>query len=154
MLYFHIRRLVIDHDDTDDVLQNTFLKVWRYIDKFRAESSLKTWLYRIATNEALSFLQKKKQLAHTNLTDLHDDLRHSLHHSEHIEGDAIQLLLQEAILQLPERQKLVFNLRYFDEMKYQEMAAILDLSEGALKASYHHAAKKVEKYLQDHALNL
>jgi RNA polymerase sigma-70 factor (ECF subfamily) len=153
-LYFHIRRLVIEHEDADDVLQNTFIKAWRYIGNFRGEASLKTWLYRIATNEALSFLQKKKKQAFTDIGDLNDSLQHSLKNGSYIDGDKIQICLQEAILTLPDRQRLVFNMRYFDELKYSEIAKILELSEGALKASYHHAAKKVEKYLQEQALNL
>lgn len=151
-LYYHIRRMVIVHDDADDVLQNTFLKAWRYIDKFRAESSLKTWLYRIATNEALSFLNKKKKQHYSDVEDLNNDLRHSLQNSPYIAGDEIQMRLQNAILRLPERQRLVFNLRYFDEMKYDEMAKMLDLSVGALKASYHHAVKKIEKYIKEDPL--
>ncbi|MEL7533225.1 MAG: RNA polymerase sigma factor [Bacteroidota bacterium] len=147
-LYFHIRRIVIEHADADDVLQNTFLKAWRYIDKFRADSSLKTWLYRIATNEAISLLNKRKKQQYDAVEDLNNDLRHSLKQSPHIAGDEIQMKLQEAILRLPDRQRLVFNMRYFDELKYDEMAEMLELSVGALKASYHHAVKKIEKYIK------
>ncbi|MEO0473456.1 MAG: sigma-70 family RNA polymerase sigma factor [Bacteroidota bacterium] len=149
MLYFHIRRMVIVHEDADDVLQNTLVKAWRNIDRFRAESALKTWLYRIATNEALTFLNRKKKASYTGVEDLEDDLRHSLRAGRHIEGEEIQMRLQEAILRLPERQRLVFNMRYFDEMKYDEMAEVLTLSTGALKASYHHAVKKIEKFLKE-----
>lgn len=151
-LYFHIRRIVIAHADTDDVLQNTFLKAWRYIDKFRAESSLKTWLYRIATNEALSFLNKQKKQFHEAVEDINNDLRHSLNQSQYIAGDEIQIRLQAAILRLPDRQRLVFNMRYFDDLKYDEMAKMLEVSVGALKASYHHAVKKIEKYIKEDPL--
>lgn len=147
MLYFHIRRIVIEHDDADDVLQNSFLKAWRYIEKFRGDSSIKTWLYRIATNEALTFLQQKKKRAYQDVEDIQNDLRHSLSSGKYIDGDEIQLKLQHAILTLPERQRLVFNMRYFEELKYDEISEILEVSVGGLKASYHHAVKKVEQYL-------
>lgn len=147
MLYFHIRRMVIDHDDADDVLQNTLLKAWKNIDRFRGDSALKTWLYRIATNESLTFLSRKKKIARDDLEDLQNDLRHSLSQGKYMEGDEIQFKLQQAILTLPERQRLVFNMRYYDEMKYDEIAGILELSTGSLKASYHHAVKKIEKFL-------
>ncbi len=148
MLDFHIRRIVIDHEDTDDVLQNTLLKAWKNIDRFRAESAIKTWLYRIATNEALTFLSRKKKASFQGLSDIQNDLRHSLSQGRYIDGDEIQLKLQNAIIRLPERQKMVFNMRYYDEMKYDEIAAILEVSVGALKASYHHAVKKIEEFLK------
>ncbi|MEM6764920.1 MAG: sigma-70 family RNA polymerase sigma factor [Bacteroidota bacterium] len=147
MLYFHIRRMVGTHEDADDVLQNTFLKAWRAIDRFRADASLKTWLYRIATNEALSHIQKRAKRAFTDIEDLQNDLRHSLSGGPYMDGDTIQQKLQKAIENLPERQKLVFSLRYFEELKYDEIAEILDISVGSLKASFHHAVKKVEKSL-------
>lgn len=144
-LYWHIRRMVLCHDDADDVLQNTFIKVWKGIDGFRADSSLYTWLYRIATNESLSFLElkKKKGLAGYGegmLTDLCAD--------DYFDGDELQIKLQEAILSLPEKQRLVFNMRYYDDIKYQDMEKILGTSEGALKASYHHAVKKISEYIK------
>ncbi len=148
MLYFHIRRMVIDHEDADDVLQNTLLKAWKNIDRFRAESALKTWLYRIATNESLTFLNQKKRRAYQDVDDLEDDLRQSLSSGTYVDGDTIQHKLQQAILTLPERQRLVFNLRYYDELRYEEMADVLGVTVGALKASYHHAVKKVERYLE------
>lgn len=148
MLYFHSRRMVIDHEDADDVLQNTLLKAWKNIDRFRAESALKTWLYRIATNESLTFLNQKKRRSYQDVADLEDDLRHSLSSSSYVDGDAIQHKLQQAILTLPERQRMVFNLRYYDELGYEEMAEVLGVTVGALKASYHHAVKKVERYLE------
>lgn len=148
-LYWHIRKIVLNHDDTDDVLQNTFLKVWKNVDSFREESSLFTWLYRIATNESLTFLNKKKKHSITPLDDVSEYLKQNLEADEYFDGDGIQLKLQRAILTLPEKQRLVFNMRYFDEMPYQEMSEILDTSIGALKASYHHASKKVEEFLNN-----
>lgn len=147
MLYFHIRRIVIEHEDADDVLQNTLLKAWKNIDRFRAESALKTWLYRIATNESLTFLNQKKRRAYDGVENLEDDLRHSLSSGSYVDGDEIQYKLQQAILTLPDRQRLVFNMRYYDELKYEEMSEVLGVTVGALKASYHHAAKKIEHFL-------
>ncbi len=146
-LYWHIRKLLIDHDDTDDVLQDTFIKVWNGLKNFREDASLYTWLYRIATNEALSFLRKKKKRFLFPLIDVEHQLENKLEGDGYFNGDTIQKMLQKAILSLPERQRLVFNMRYFDEMKYDTMAEILKVSVGSLKASYHHAMKKVEKYL-------
>lgn len=147
MLYHHIRRLVIDHDDTDDVLQNTFVKAWRHIDGFRADAKLRTWLYRIATNEALSFLETKQKRQFVGVEDLQNDLRHSLESGPYIDGDEIQLRLQAAVLTLPDRQRTVFHLRYYDELPYEEISEILGVTAGALKASYHHAVKKIEAFL-------
>lgn len=148
-LYWHIRKIVLNHDDSDDVLQNTFLKVWKNIDNFREESSLFTWLYRIATNEALTYLNQAKRKTATSMYEVSEYLQQNLEADEYFDGDDIQMKLQKAILTLPEKQRLVFNMRYFDEMPYQEMSEILDTSVGALKASYHHAAKKVEDYLNN-----
>lgn len=148
-LYFHVRRIVIEHADADDVLQNAFIKAWKNIDKFRGDSSIKTWLYRIATNESLTFLNKKKKRNYQSMEDLQNDLRHSLRSGKYIDGEEIQLKLQEAILLLPEKQRLVFNMRYFDEMKYEDIANILDTTVGGLKANYHHAVKKIEKELRN-----
>lgn len=148
-LYWHIRKIVVNHDDADDVLQETFLKVWRNIDNFREESSLFTWLYRIATNESLTFLSKQKKKAETPIDDVVNYLSANLESDEYFEGDEIQIKLQKAIHTLPEKQKIVFNLRYFEEMPYQEMSEVLETSVGALKASYHHAVKKIEDYLND-----
>lgn len=147
MLYFHIRRIVIEHEDADDVLQNTLLKAWKNLDKFRAEAALKTWLYRIATNEALSFLKRKKKQSYQGVEDIQNDLRHSLEAGKYIDGEEIQLKLQAAVLQLPERQRLVFNMRYYNEMKYEEISQVLGVTTGGLKANYHHAVKKIENYL-------
>lgn len=147
-LYWHIRRLVISHEDSDDVLQNVFIKVWRNIETFREDASLFTWIYRIATNEALSHLQQKKRKGLLALDDTSRMLLNSLESDEYVSGSEIQKSLQKAILQLPEKQRIVFNMKYFEEMKYQDMAEILETSVGALKASYHHAVKKIEAYLK------
>lgn len=142
--------MVIDHDDADDVLQNTFIKIWKGLENFKEESQLFTWLYRIATNEALTFLRQKQKLNTTSLHPIEYQLSKSLESDEFFKGDAIQLKLQQAILTLPEKQRVVFNMRYYDEMPYEQMSDILETSVGALKASYHHAAKKIEEYLLNH----
>ena len=149
-LYWHIRKMVLVHDDANDVLQNTFMKAWAALDGFRGDSQLSTWLYRIATNESLSFLANK----HTrNLHSLPEDteelLFQNLRADTYFNGDEVQLKLQKAILTLPEKQRLVFNMKYFDDITYEEMEKILGTSVGALKASYHHAVKKIEKYFEE-----
>ena len=146
-LYWHIRKIVINHDDTDDILQNTFIKVWKNLEAFKAEAELYTWLYRIATNESLSFLKQKKRANFLSIHSIEYQLAKSLESDIYFQGDQIQLKLQKAILTLPEKQRIVFNLRYYDEMPYEQMSQILETSVGALKASYHIAAKKIEKYL-------
>jgi RNA polymerase sigma factor (sigma-70 family) len=146
-LYWHIRRLVILHEDADDALQNTFINVWKSIGNFRNESSLYTWLYTIATNEALTLINKRKRNASVSLDDLGNYFADSQEGSIWFDGDAAQMKLQNAILKLPEKQRIVFNLKYYDEMTYQEMSKVLNTSEGALKASYHHAVKKIENIL-------
>ena len=148
-LYWHIRRLVILHEDADDALQNTFINAWRKIGEFRRESSIYTWLYTIATNEALSLINKRNRNATQSFDDLAGIFESSHEGSTWFDGDEAQEKLQNAILQLPEKQRIVFNLRYFDEMPYEEMSRVLNTSEGALKASYHHAVKKIEDYLRD-----
>uniref|UniRef100_UPI003217E334 RNA polymerase sigma factor n=1 Tax=uncultured Draconibacterium sp. TaxID=1573823 RepID=UPI003217E334 len=148
-LYWHIRKIVMNHDDTDDILQNTFLKVWKSIDKFREESSLYTWLYRIATNESITFLNSKKKKNMMPMNEVNEYLLENLMSDPYFNGDEIQIRLQQAIIRLPEKQRIVFNMKYFDEMKYNDMAEVLETSVGALKASYHHAAKKVEEYLKN-----
>ena len=148
-LYWHIRKIVIGHDDADDVLQNTMIKVWRSIADFRSDSGLYTWIYRIATNEALTYLKQKKKRAFAPWVDVEDKLSESLESDVWFNGDEIQLKLQQAILKLPEKQRLVFNMKYFDEMKYEEMSEILETSVGALKASYHHAVKKIEAMMRE-----
>jgi len=146
-LYWHIRRLVILHEDADDALQNTFLNVWKGIGNFRNESSLYTWLYTIATNEALTIINKRKKNFAVSIDDLGSHFANSHEGSTWFDGDEAQTKLQNAIIQLPEKQRIVFNLKYYDEMPYEEMSRVLKTSEGALKASYHHAVKKIEKTL-------
>ena len=148
-LYCHIREIVLSHDDADDVLQNTFIKIWKNIDNFRQESSLYTWLYRIATNESLTFINSNKRKHFVAMNETSEFLMANLISDPFFEGDKIQLKLQEAILRLPEKQRLVFNMKYFEEMKYEAISEILETSVGALKASYHHATKKVEEYLKN-----
>lgn len=147
-LYWHIRKIVISHDDADDVLQNTFMKVWNNIDSFREEAGIYTWLYRIATNEAITHLNQLKKRSVLGMNDVSDYLIGALHSDPYFDGDEIQMQLQEAIASLPEKQRLVFNMKYFDDMKYQDMSDILETSVGALKASYHHAVKKIEDYFK------
>jgi RNA polymerase sigma-70 factor (ECF subfamily) len=141
--------MVIKHEDTDDALQNTFIKVWGNLDNFRSESGLYTWLYRIATNEALTLLKKKKRKYLLPLTDVENQLANTLEADEEFNGTDIQKKLQKALLTLPEKQRLVFHMKYFDDMKYEEISEILSTSVGALKASYHHAVKKIENYLSE-----
>lgn len=145
-LYQHIRRMVIEHDDADDLLQNTFIKVFKHLGEFRQDSQLFTWLYRIATNECLSFLREKRRRFFLPFADVEKELTGKLDRSMP-DANHIERKLQEAILKLPEKQRLVFNLRYYDEMPYEEMSQVLGTSVGALKASYHHAAKKIEHHL-------
>lgn len=146
-LYYHIRRIVVDHDDTNDLLQNTFIKVWNHLDGFREDSQLYTWLYRVATNECLGFLKQKRKRFFLPIGDVEGELSNKLVQNEVLNADKLELKLQQAILSLPEKQRIVFNLRYYDEMKYEEMSVVLGTSVGALKASYHHAAAKVEKFI-------
>jgi len=143
-LYWHIRKIVISHEDADDVLQNTLIKVWKSLPDFRSESGLYTWLYRIATNEALTLLKQNKRRILSPSGDQEMRLSDQLEADPFFDGDEASLKLQRAILKLPEKQRLVFNMKYFDEMKYEEISAILGTSVGALKASYHHAVKKLE----------
>lgn len=147
-LYWHIRKIVISHDDADDVLQNTFIKIFRNIDKFKGDSKLFTWMYRIATNESISFLNSKAKRNQVSNETLNENAIQNLVADVYFEGDEIQLKLQKAIAQLPRIQQLVFNMRYFDDIKYKDMSSILETSEGALKASYHIAVKKIKTYLQ------
>ncbi|MBT8322252.1 MAG: RNA polymerase sigma factor [Eudoraea sp.] len=148
-LYWHIRRIVMDHDDTDDVLQNTFIKVYRNIEGFKGESKLYSWLYRIATNEALSFLKTKARKLGQSSEAIQEAMANQLESDVYFEGDEIQLKLQQAIATLPEKQKLIFNMKYFDELKYEEISKILETSVGGLKASYHLAVKKIKSHLNE-----
>jgi len=147
-IYWHIRKMVIDHDDADDLTQETFIKVWRALENFKGDSQLFTWLYRIATNECLNFLAKKKRRFFLPINDITEELSNKLEHSDMISGDEIQLKLQKALLILPDKQRLVFNMKYYDDLKYEEISKITGTSVGALKASYHLATKKVEEYLK------
>ncbi|WP_422079646.1 RNA polymerase sigma factor [Ulvibacterium sp.] len=148
-LYWHIRRIVLNHDDADDVLQNTFIKVFKNIEGFKGDSKLYSWMYRIATNEALTFLKSKSKKLGLSDIELQDRMIGNLEADVYFEGDAIQLRLQKAIAALPEKQKLVFNMKYFEELKYEEISEILDTSVGGLKASYHLAVKKIEASLKE-----
>lgn len=146
-LYWQIRKMVLNHDDANDLLQNTFLKAWTNIDYFRGEAKLSTWLYKIAINECITFLNRQRALNNVSIDDTDTFMLERLKGDEYFDGDAAQMKLQEAILTLPEKQRAVFNLKYFDDMKYEEMSEIFGTSVGALKASYHHAVKKVEEFL-------
>lgn len=148
-LYWHIRNLTKNHDDTDDVLQNTFIKIFKNIDAFKGDSLLYTWMYRIATNEALTFLTQKAKRLHLSSEELQNQLVENIESDAYFEGDQIQLKLQKAIAILPQKQQQVFNMKYFQELKYREISEILGTSEGALKASYHIAVKKIEDYLKE-----
>ena len=149
-LYWHIRRMVVDHDDANDVLQNVFIRVWKGLENFREDSQLYTWLYRIATNESLTFIEQQKKRASVSLSDEESGLSNKVRADEHFDFQKLEWKLQIAIQQLPEKQRVVFNLRYYDEMPYEEMSKVLETSEGALKASYHHAVKKIEDYIKNH----
>lgn len=146
-LYWHIRRLVVSHEDADDVLQNMFIKVWKALDNFREDSQLYTWLYRIATNESLSFINREKKRKSVSISDEENPLSERLKSDEYFDANKLEWKLQLAIQALPEKQRIVFTLRYYEEMPYEKMSKVLDTSTGALKASYHHAAKKVEEYI-------
>lgn len=146
-LYWQIRKIVLSHDDANDVLQNTLIKVWSSIDNFRGDSKLSTWLYRIAVNESITFLNKQRSQNNVSMDDADSFLLSRLEGDEYFDGDEAQLQLQKAILTLPEKQRIVFNMRYFDDMKYEDMSEVLETSVGALKASYHHAVKKIEEFL-------
>jgi RNA polymerase sigma factor (sigma-70 family) len=147
-VYWHIRKMVIDHDDADDLTQETFIKVWKALDNFKGDSQLFTWIYRIATNECLNHLAKKKRRFFLPINDITEELSNKIDDSNMISGDEIQLKLQKALLTLPDKQRLVFNMKYYDEMKYEEISEITGTSVGALKASYHLAVKKVEEHLK------
>ena len=144
-LYWHIRKIVKSHDDADDVLQNTFIKVYRSIEKFNSESKIYSWMYRIATNESITFINKRAKEKNIDITEHHQNLASTLQEDALFSGTEIQLILQKAIASLPQKQQLVFNMKYFDEIKYSDMSEILETSVGALKASYFHAVKKIEK---------
>ena len=146
-LYWHIRKIVLNHDDADDVLQNTFIKVFKNLNGFKGESLLFSWMYRIATNESISFLNKKARSLQVSSEGLQQKMVEELEEDVYYNGDEIQMKLQKAIATLPQKQRLIFNMRYFDDLKYEEISEILETSVGGLKASYHHAKKKIETYL-------
>lgn len=151
-LYWHIRKIVISHDDADDVLQNTFIKIFKGIDNFKQESKLFSWMYRIATNESITYINKRAKEKNVDISDYNQHLTSNLNSDNLFDGDKIQIILQKAIKNLPTKQQLVFNMKYFDNLKYKQISEILDTSEGALKASYFHAVKKVEEYIKNNAL--
>ena len=146
-LYWHVRRMVVEHEDANDILQNMFVKVWKNLDNFREDSQLYTWLYRIATNECLTFLQQQKKRSALSLSDDGSQLINKIHADKYFDANKLEWKLQLAIQKLPEKQRAVFNLRYYNEMPYQQMSKVLETSEGALKASYHHAVKKIEHFI-------
>ncbi|HVY75489.1 MAG TPA: sigma-70 family RNA polymerase sigma factor [Puia sp.] len=146
-LYWHIRRMLVDHEDSNDVLQNVFIRVWNALANFREDAQLYTWLYRIATNESLSFLEQQKRKATVPLSDVESSLSNKIRADKDFDASKLEWKLQLAIQQLPEKQRLVFTLRYYDEMPYEEMSQVLETSAGALKASYHHAVKKIEDFM-------
>jgi RNA polymerase sigma-70 factor (ECF subfamily) len=148
-LYWHIRKIVINHDDTDDVLQNTFIKIFRNVSKFNEDSKLYSWMYRIATNEAITFINQRAKKNNSTSEEVQQAILGNLISDDYFDGNAAQLKLQKAIATLPQKQQLVFNMKYFDNIKYKDMSAILDTSVGALKASYHHAVKKIESYIKE-----
>ncbi len=149
-LYWHVRRMVVDHDDANDVLQNVFIKVWKGLENFREDSQLYTWLYRIATNESLTFLDQQKRKSSVSFDEVEAGLSNKIKADEGFDAQKLEWKLQLAIQQLPEKQRAVFTLRYYDEMPYEEMSRVLETSEGALKASYHHAVKKIEEFIKNH----
>ena len=147
-LYWHIRKLTCSHEDTNDILQSALVKIWEHLPQFREESKLYTWIYRIATNEALTFLKKKRIGAFLSLGNYDKSLENKLQSDHSFNGDKLQMALHKAIIHLPDKQRAVFNMRYFQELKYEEIAEIMDTSVGSLKASYHHAYKKIKEELQ------
>jgi RNA polymerase sigma factor (sigma-70 family) len=149
-LYWHIRRMVVEHEDANDVLQNMFIKVWKGLDNFREDSQLFTWLYRIATNECLTFIEQQKRRSSVSISNEESGLSNKLKADKDFDSNKIEWKLQLAMQQLPDKQRTVFNLRYYDEMPYEEMSRVLETSEGALKASYHHAVKKIEDFILNH----
>jgi len=148
-LYWHIRKMVLSHDDADDLLQNTFMKAWAALDSFRGESQINTWLYRIASNETLTFLAAQRMKNVTSSLEMEETLLANIRSDAYFSGDEAQEKLQQAILTLPEKQRMVFNMKYFDDLKYDEMEKVLGTSIGALKASYHYAVKKIETFLKE-----
>jgi len=151
-LYWHIRKMVVSHDDTDDILQNTFLKIWKALDSFKGNSSFYTWIYRIATNETFTFIKIRERQKAISMDDEESLITNNLKSDHNFDGNELQMKLQKYILLLPAKQRLVFNLKYFDEMKYEDIAKITENSIGALKASYHHAVKKIKAMFNDESI--
>ena len=149
-LYWHIRRMLVDHEDSNDTLQNVFIRVWNALASFREDAQLYTWLYRIATNECLTHIEQQKKRTSVSLNDLESGLSNKIRADSDFDANKLEWKLQLAIQQLPEKQRVVFMLRYYDEMPYEEMSRVLETSAGALKASYHHAAKKIEEFILNH----
>lgn len=149
-LYWQVRRMVESHDDANDILQNTFLKAWQSVEGFRGDAKLSTWLYKIALNEAITFLARERKRMNLSLDDQESHLVNLIESDEYVDGDALALKLRKAVATLPEKQRLVFNMKYYDEMKYEQISEILGTSVGALKASYHLAVKKIEQYINSH----
>ena len=147
-VYWLIRKMVIDHDDANDLTQDVFVKIWRSLNNFQGNAQLYTWIYKIATNECLSFLQRKKKRFFLPIGDISKELKYKLESSEFISGDEVQLKLQKALLTLPDKQRLVFNMKYYDDLKYEEISDIVGTSVGALKTSYHLAVKKIEDFMK------
>lgn len=151
-LYWQIRRLVENHDDASDILQNTFLKAWQSVENFRGDAKLSTWLYKIALNESLTHLSRERKRLAMSIDDQESHLANQIEADEWVDGDALARQLRQAVATLPEKQRIVFNMKYYDEMKYEQMSEILGTSVGALKASYHLAVKKIEQYFKDNEL--
>ena len=147
-LYWHIRKIILNHEDTDDILQNTFIKIFKNIHRFKGDSKLYTWMYRIATNEAITFINKKAKQQNVTIEAVKEQLISKLESDVYFEGDAIQIQLQKAIATLPQKQQLVFNMKYFENHTYENLSEILDTSVGGLKSSYHIAVKKITTYLK------
>jgi len=148
-LYWQIRKILLNHEDADDVLQNVFIKIFKGLPKFKGDSKLSTWMFRIAYNESMTFLKRKSKIVQINSTEMQDYLVQQLEADVYFTGDEIQMQLQKALARLPDRQREIFNMRYYDEIKFKDIAVILELSEGAVKSSYHIAAKKIESYLKE-----
>jgi RNA polymerase sigma factor (sigma-70 family) len=146
-IYYFVRRIVINHEDTDDVVQNVFIKIWRNLDSFRADSSLFTWIYRIAVNESISFLKNKRLRTFISMDSVEASMIRSINDDHFFEGSEIEKKLQEAIIRLPDKQRMVFNMRYYEDLSYEQISEIVGTSVGALKASYHFAAKKISEYV-------
>jgi RNA polymerase sigma-70 factor (ECF subfamily) len=146
-LYWHIRRMVVHHEDANDMLQNVFIRIWNGLNNFREDAQLYTWLYRVATNECLTFLEQQKKKSSVSMDDVEAGLSNRIVADKYFDPNKLEWKLQLAMQQLPEKQRIVFNLRYYDEMPYEEMSRVLETSQGALKASYHHAVKKVEEFI-------